>query len=59
MYSIIVTIVAAICAYKWLSNYVAGMALMLYIHGKYDTVPSETEMEPCLREAWLRILHIK
>ncbi len=59
MYSAIITVVAAICAFNWLVRYVACAALLLYIQGKYDTLPFEEETKACLREAWLRVLHIR
>lgn len=59
MYSIIITIVAAVCAFNWLNRYVCNAALLMYIQAKYNTLPSEEETKACLVEAWLRVLHIK
>lgn len=59
MYSTIITIVAAVCAFNWLNRYVCCAALLMYVQAKYNTLPSKEETEACLVEAWLRVLHIK
>lgn len=59
MYSAIVTLIAIVCAVKWLCLWVGNAALILYMLKKEYTLPSDEEIEACLTEAWRHTLRIK
>lgn len=47
------------CAVGWLNSYVCRLALILFMMEKKYTPPSGKELEACMREVWIRVLHLK
>lgn len=58
MLSLILGIVAGVCATKWFLWKLCATALVL-VMVKRDAPPSQEETEAALKETWLRTLHIK
>lgn len=46
-------------AVKWVCSFVGTAAMVEYMQRKGTRLPTEDEMEDCLRYAWKRFLHIK
>lgn len=59
MITVILIVVAVVCAFNWLVRHVCCKALIMYIQKKYGTPPSDEEMKACLTEAWLKTLKLK
>lgn len=59
MTSIVLGILAAVCAAGWFFNHVAVSALACYMKEKGYTPPTDAELRACTRRAILKTLHLE
>lgn len=59
MTTVILTIIAAVCAVKWMIYRVSFMALTMYMLGKEYTPPADEELKACMEVVIRRSLGLK